>query len=106
VYIIRYKGHPNEVSLHWFCYTILYECIFGAVFGFLVGYFARLAVRYAHERDLIDRESFLVFYFVLALFCAGAGSMLGADDLLIGFAAGIGFSNDGWFTENRRVPRL
>jgi NhaP-type Na+/H+ or K+/H+ antiporter len=99
VYIIRYKGHPNEVSLHWFCYTILYECIFGAVFGFLVGYFARLAVRYAHERDLIDRESFLVFYFVLALFCAGAGSMLGADDLLIGFAAGIGFSNDGWFTE-------
>jgi len=99
VYIIRYKGHPNEVSLHWFCYTILYECIFGAVFGFLVGYFARLAVRYAHERELIDRESFLVFYFVLALFCAGAGSMLGADDLLIGFAAGIGFSNDGWFTE-------
>jgi NhaP-type Na+/H+ or K+/H+ antiporter len=99
VYIIRYKGHPNEVSLHWFCYTILYECIFGAVFGFLVGYFARLAVRAAHERDMIDRESFLVFYFVLALFCAGAGSMLGADDLLIGFAAGIGFSNDGWFTE-------
>lgn len=99
VYIIRYKGHPNEVSLHWFCYTILYECIFGAIFGFLVGYFARVAVRAAHERDMIDRESFLVFYFVLALFCAGAGSMLGADDLLIGFAAGIGFSNDGWFTE-------
>lgn len=99
VYIIRYKGHPNDVALHWFCYTILYECIFGAIFGFLVGYFARLAVRYAHEHDLIDRESFLVFYFVLALFCAGSGSMLGADDLLIGFAAGIGFSNDGWFTE-------
>jgi NhaP-type Na+/H+ or K+/H+ antiporter len=99
VYIIRYKGHPNEVSLHWFCYTILYECIFGAIFGFVVGYIARIAVRAAHERDMIDRESFLVFYFVLALFCAGAGSMLGADDLLIGFAAGVGFSNDGWFTE-------
>lgn len=99
VYIIRYKGHPNEVALHWFCYTILYECIFGAIFGFTVGYIARLAVRAAHERDMIDRESFLVFYFVLALFCAGAGSMLGADDLLIGFAAGVGFSNDGWFTE-------
>jgi len=99
VYIIRYKGHPNEVSLHWFCYTILYECIFGAIFGFIVGYIARKAVRAAHERDMIDRESFLVFYFVLALFCAGAGSMLGMDDLLIGFAAGVGFSNDGWFTE-------
>lgn len=99
VYIIRYKGHPNEVSLHWFCYTILYECIFGAIFGVTVGYIARRAVRAAHERDMIDRESFLVFYFVLALFCAGAGSLLGADDLLIGFAAGVGFSNDGWFTE-------
>jgi NhaP-type Na+/H+ or K+/H+ antiporter len=99
VYIIRYKGHPNEVSLHWFCYTVLYECIFGAIFGFTVGYIARIAVRAAHERDMIDRESFLVFYFVLALFCAGAGSILGADDLLIGFAAGVGFSNDGWFTE-------
>jgi hypothetical protein len=41
----------------------------------------------------------LVFYFVLALFCAGSGSLLGLDDLLVGFAAGVGFSNDGWFTE-------
>ncbi|KAK5264664.1 Na+/H+ antiporter, partial [Exophiala xenobiotica] len=53
----------------------------------------------AERRGLIDRESFLVFYFVLALFCAGSGSLLGMDDLLIGFAAGVGFSNDGWFTE-------
>jgi hypothetical protein len=41
----------------------------------------------------------LVFYFVLALFCAGSGSILGVDDLLVGFAAGVGFSNDGWFTQ-------
>jgi NhaP-type Na+/H+ or K+/H+ antiporter len=51
------------------------------------------------ERALIDRESFLVFYFVLALFCAGSGSLLGMDDLLVGFSAGVGFSNDGWFTQ-------
>ncbi|OMP83709.1 putative Na(+)/H(+) antiporter [Diplodia seriata] len=99
VYIIRYKHHPNEVALHWFCYTILYECIFGAVYGVAVGYIARRLIRYSHEKDLIDRESFLVFYFVLALFCAGSGSLLGMDDLLIGFACGVGFSNDGWFLE-------
>ena len=99
IYLTRYRPNVNEVALHWFCYTILYECIFGAVYGFTVGYLARRAIRYAHERDLIDRESFLVFYFVLALFCAGSGSILGADDLLIGFACGVGFSNDGWFTE-------
>jgi Na(+)/H(+) antiporter len=99
IYIIRYRHHPNEVALHWFCYTILYECIFGAIFGVCIGYIARRAIRYAHDRDLVDRESFLVFYFVLALFCAGSGSLLGMDDLLIGFACGVGFSNDGWFLE-------
>lgn len=99
VYLEQYRPDANAVSLHWFCITILYECIFGAVYGVTIGYLARRAVRYAHERDLIDRESFLVFYFVLALFCAGSGSILGVDDLLVGFAAGVGFSNDGWFLE-------
>ncbi len=59
------------------------------------------------EHDLIDRESFLVFYFVLALFCAGSGSILGIDDLLVGFSCGVGFSNDGWFTQKtEEVARL
>jgi Na(+)/H(+) antiporter len=98
LYIIRYRPDVNTVSFHWFCNTILYECIFGAIFGFLVGYIARHMIKYAEKKNLIDRESFLVFYFVLALFCAGSGSLLGMDDLLIGFAAGVGFSNDGWFT--------
>ncbi|KAJ8110341.1 hypothetical protein OPT61_g6795 [Boeremia exigua] len=99
IYIIRYKHEPNHVALHWFCYTILYECVFGAFYGVVIGYIARRAIRYAHEKDLIDRESFLVFYFVLALWCAGSGSLLGMDDLLVGFACGVGFSNDGWFLE-------
>jgi NhaP-type Na+/H+ or K+/H+ antiporter len=97
--LLKYKLDAKEVTFHWICYTILYECIFGCVYGVLVGYFARRAIRLAHEMDLIDRESFLVFYFVLALFCAGSGSILGVDDLLVGFACGVGFSNDGWFQE-------
>ncbi|KAL1961189.1 hypothetical protein VTO42DRAFT_3134 [Malbranchea cinnamomea] len=99
LYIIQYKNKPGEVVLHWICVTILYECILGAIVGFLIGYAGRHAIRFAEEKNLIDRESFLVFYFVLALFCAGLGSLLGMDDLLMGFAAGVGFSNDGWFTE-------
>ena len=98
-YILRYHHHPNEVALEWFCVTILYECVVGAIFGFIIGYIARHAIRFAENHQLVDRESFLVFYFVLAVFCAGSGSLLGMDDLLIGFSAGVGFSNDGWFTE-------
>lgn len=99
LYLIQYHRDPKEVSFHFVVYVILYECIFGAVYGFLVGYIARHGIKYAEEHDLIDRESFLVFYFVVALFCAGSGSILGLDDLLVGFAAGVGFSNDGWFGE-------
>lgn len=98
-YILRYRPNAGEVSLNWFCVTILYECIFGAIFGFTIGYGARHAIKFAERKGLIDRESFLVFYFVLAVFCAGSGSLLGMDDLLIGFSCGVGFSNDGWFTE-------
>lgn len=99
IYMIRYRPDANQFSLYWFCVAILYQCVFGAVYGVIIGYIARRAIRLAHEKALIDRESFLVFYFVLALFCAGSGSVLGLDDLLVGFACGVGFSNDGWFQE-------
>ncbi|KAI0430326.1 alkali metal cation/H+ antiporter Nha1 C terminus-domain-containing protein [Xylaria sp. FL1042] len=99
LYLIQDNLDARDTTFHWFVYTIIYECIFGAVYGFLIGYIARHGIKYAERHDLIDRESFLVFYFVLALFCAGSGSILGVDDLLVGFAAGVGFSNDGWFHE-------
>ena len=98
-YLIHYRPNANEVAYHWFCETILYECVFGATYGVLIGYIGRHMIKWADRKGLIDRESFLVFYFVLALFCAGTGATLGTDDLLVGFAAGVGFSNDGWFTE-------
>lgn len=99
LYLIEYKPNANEVAFNWIVITILYECVFGAFYGFMIGYIGRHGIKYAEKHDLVDRESFLVFYFVLALFCAGSGSILGVDDLLVGFAAGVGFSNDGWFTQ-------
>ncbi|POR33418.1 Putative Na(+)/H(+) antiporter C3A11.09 [Tolypocladium paradoxum] len=99
LYLIQYHQNARDVTFYFVVYVILYECIFGAVYGFAVGYIARHGIKYAEQRDLIDRESFLVFYFVVALFCAGSGSILGLDDLLVGFSAGVGFSNDGWFGE-------
>lgn len=98
-YLIHYHTKANDVVYHWLCNTILYECVFGAIYGVLIGYMGRHAIKWADRKGLIDQESFLVFYFVLALFCAGTGAAMGTDDLLVGFAAGVGFSNDGWFTQ-------
>ncbi|RDA84004.1 hypothetical protein CP532_3148 [Ophiocordyceps camponoti-leonardi (nom. inval.)] len=99
LYLIQYDKNAAKVSYYFIVYVVLYECIFGAVFGFVIGYIARHGIKFSEKHDLIDRESFLVFYFALALFCAGSGSILGLDDLLVGFTAGVGFSNDGWFGE-------
>ncbi|KAF3198222.1 plasma membrane alkali metal cation/H+ antiporter Sod22, variant 2 [Orbilia oligospora] len=77
IYLIHYRPNAGEVFYHWFVFTVLYECVFGAVFGCCVGYAGRRLIKWAEAKNIIDRESFLVFYFTLALFCAGAGSILG-----------------------------
>lgn len=97
LYLIYDKLNVKVVFKYWFLYIVLYECIFGVIYGFIIGYMVCYGIKYVEKYDLIDRESFLVFYFVLVLFVVGFGSILGFDDLLVGFVVGVGFLNDGWF---------
>ncbi|KAH3684007.1 hypothetical protein WICPIJ_005030 [Wickerhamomyces pijperi] len=97
--LVIHKGNAREIVKDWICVTILYECIFGCILGVVIGYVGRHSIKFAERKALIDRESFLAFYVVLALMCAGFGSMLGTDDLLVSFAAGAAFSWDGWFAK-------
>lgn len=96
--IILHGGHTSEVAKDWICVTVLYECGFGCIMGSIIGYTGRKALKFAENHDLIDHESFLAFYIMLALLCAGFGSILGVDDLLASFCAGTAFAWDGWFT--------
>ncbi|ODQ65207.1 hypothetical protein NADFUDRAFT_42495 [Nadsonia fulvescens var. elongata DSM 6958] len=109
VNLIAHPGKTSEIAYHFIVITILYECVFGCVLGVVIGYCGRHAIKFAEKHNLIDRESFLVFYFVLALFCTGVGSIIGVDDLLVAFAAGAAFSWDGWFakrTEETHVSNV
>lgn len=45
-------------------------------------------MNYAHDKRLLDNESFVAQYLALALFTVGVASSLGSDDLLAAFAAG------------------
>ncbi|KAG0677571.1 Superoxide dismutase [Mn], mitochondrial [Pichia californica] len=96
--IILHGGKTNEIAKDWICVTVLYECGFGCIMGSLIGYLGRKLLKFAENNDLIDHESFLAFYIMLALLCAGFGSILGVDDLLASFCAGTAFAWDGWFT--------
>ncbi|CCD26026.2 Nha1p NDAI_0G02500 [Naumovozyma dairenensis CBS 421] len=104
--LIIHPGNGREIVKDWICVTLLYECIFGCILGVFIGYIGRRAIRFAEEKNIIDRESFLAFYVVLAFCCAGFGSILGVDDLLVSFAAGAAFAWDGWFSQRTEESKV
>ncbi|KAF0272682.1 hypothetical protein FOG51_02406 [Hanseniaspora uvarum] len=96
----------NHIVKDWICVTILYECVVGCIIGVFIGYTARHSIKFAVKKNTIDRESFLAFYLILAVLCAGIGSILQVDDLLVSFAAGAAFSWDGWFSKKTKETGL
>lgn len=106
---IQYAGNAGKITFNFIVISCVYECVLGSLLGAFIGYCGRHAIKFAEKRKLIDRESFLVFYFVLALLCTGFGSIIGVDDLLVAFAAGAAFSWDGYFarkTEESHVSNV
>lgn len=97
--LVLYPGDAGKIVKDWFTLTILWECLFGIVLGTTLGYILRKALAFAENKALIDRESFLAFFVFLAFTCAGVGSMLGVDDLLVSFAAGTAFGWNGDFAK-------
>lgn len=107
--LILHYGNAGEICKEFFVITVLYECMTGICLGIVIGWGGRILIRFAEKNKLIDRESFLAFYIVLALMCAGFGTIIGVDDLLAAFAAGTAFSWDGWFakeTEDAHVSNV
>lgn len=104
--LVLHPGNAGLIVKDWICVTILYECIFGCILGSVIGYLGRRGIKFAEEKNIIDRESFLAFYVVLAFMCAGFGSILGVDDLLVSFAAGTAFAWDGWFSTKTHESKV
>lgn len=85
-----------EISAtEWILSTILWQCLLGLLVGLAIGQSANRALRFAEVREYIDTSSFFVFYFLLAIFSVGLGSLFGVDDFLVAFGAGTGFAWDG-----------
>ncbi|KAF9992966.1 hypothetical protein BGZ80_001586 [Entomortierella chlamydospora] len=82
----------------WFYIAWAYQVTLSIVVGGVVGFSARKLVKGAKSRNLIDKESFLVFSIALALAVVGIVSIMGSDDLLACFIAGNVFAWDDWFS--------
>jgi sodium/hydrogen antiporter len=59
----------------------------------------RQLLQFSDSRKYISQYSFVVFYLLLAVLCIGVGSILGSDDFLVAFGAGVGFAHGGWFSK-------
>ncbi|KAI0900842.1 Sodium/hydrogen exchanger family-domain-containing protein [Annulohypoxylon nitens] len=105
LYLIKYigDGGANEsggaglaIGL-WFGETWGYTIILSIVYGAVIGWIAKELLHYCEEHKFVDRESFLVFAFSLALLTTGTCGMIGSDDILACFIAGNVFTWDDWF---------
>ena len=96
----------GEAVKEWVLGTVLWQCVLGILIGLVVGHFFNRSLRLAERYDYISASSFLVFYFLLAIFSIGIGSTLGVDDFLAAFGAGYGFAWDGWFANKTKETHL
>ena len=90
----------------WILSTLLWKCTLGILLGLFIGHYANRTLRFSEKTQYINAASFLVFYFLLAVFSVGLASLLGLDDFLVAFGAGIGFAWDGWFANKTKESHL
>ena len=104
--LVVIENSNGDVAKEWVLGTILYQCALGLLIGLAVGFSFNRTLRFSQKNRNIDPASFLVFYFLLAIFAVGIGSTLGVDDFLVAFGAGYGFAWDGWFAMKTRETHL
>ena len=104
--LILVEESIGDAIKEWVLGTVLYQCSLGLLIGLVVGFCFNRVLRFSQANGYIDPASFLVFYFLLAIFAVGIGSTLGVDDFLVAFGSGYGFAFDGWFAMKTRETHL
>ncbi|CAB69632.1 plasma membrane/prospore membrane sodium ion/proton antiporter Nhe1/Sod2 [Schizosaccharomyces pombe] len=84
----------------WVLLVVLYECAFGIFFGCVIGYLLSFILKHAQKYRLIDAISYYSLPLAIPLLCSGIGTIIGVDDLLMSFFAGILFNWNDLFSKN------
>ncbi|KAF3347045.1 hypothetical protein VD0002_g5373 [Verticillium dahliae] len=91
------ESQLGEALGSFFGNTCLYVVGTSILYGWVVGYAAKLMLQWANSKGHIDRESFVTYSAALALFILGTCGMAGVDDVLACFVAGNALTRDDWF---------
>lgn len=95
--LILRSANFGEALGEWMWSIWIYQILYSIVLGGFIGYCGRKLLFYSQSRELIDKESFLVFGIALSLFIMGLVGIMESDDLLACFIAGNSFTWDDWF---------
>ncbi|KAF4632689.1 hypothetical protein G7Y89_g5440 [Cudoniella acicularis] len=100
---LKYSNQgATTVIKEWLLITILWQCILGITLSLLLRTVANRLLRFSSTRNYISQPSFVISYLLLAILSIGIGSLLGSDDFLAAFGAGVGFAHDGWFAKKTK----
>lgn len=81
----------DEALSHWLLHTLLWQVGAATVFGLALGCAAGKLLRWSVERGSMEDDWRLVYTVALALAAIGAGRLIGSDEVLVVFAAGVAF---------------
>ena len=81
----------GEALGHWATDILLWDVVVPAALGLGLGWAAGRLLQAASARDLVAGNWRLVYTVALSLLAAGAGRLVGSDELLVVFAAGAAF---------------
>ena len=106
IYLLRYRHSARKVVSATFALGLAYDVALGVAFGVAIGFTSRKILWYFDGKRWVDRPAFLALYFSLALFCAGVGSIVGTDDVLLAFVAGYCLDYDDKYQEYTKEAKL
>ncbi|KAK1991943.1 sodium/hydrogen exchanger family protein [Colletotrichum falcatum] len=93
--VARQGGGVGVALLNWLLETWLYFVLMSIVYGAIFGTVVRFALKFAVRRKWIDSESYVLVPTAIGLFLMGTSGAIGTDDLLSCFVAGSALNWDG-----------
>lgn len=76
----------------WSTRIIFWEVVAAGITGALIGYAGAWALRWADRKELVEGDWRLIYTVALALAALGLGRLMGSDEILIAFVAGVAFA--------------
>ena len=106
IYLLKYRTSAKEAAMTTLSLGLAYDIALSIAIGIAIGFASREILWFFNGKGWVDRPAFLALYFALAVFCAGVGSIVGTDDVLLAFVAGYCLDYDDLYQNYTKEAKL